>query len=65
MTSASAAAYLEAAGWVLGASRLARAAALDARYAPMADFAMARLLPRAMARCEEAASPEAVLALLG
>ncbi|WP_207539047.1 acyl-CoA dehydrogenase family protein [Sabulicella rubraurantiaca] len=63
--SASAAAYLEAAGWVLGSARLARAAALDGRYAPLADFAMARLLPRALARCEEAASPEAVLALLG
>ncbi|HEY4252615.1 MAG TPA: acyl-CoA dehydrogenase family protein [Roseomonas sp.] len=47
-------AYLEAAGWTLGAWLLARAAAADAAaYGALAAFYHARLLPRAMARCME------------
>ena len=61
---ASATAYLEACGWVLGAARLARAAALDDRYAPISDFFRARLLPRALARCAEIEAPGEVLALI-
>ncbi|HYF09006.1 MAG TPA: acyl-CoA dehydrogenase [Acetobacteraceae bacterium] len=53
-------AYLEAAGWVLGAWMIARAAAADgALYGALADFYIRRLLPRAGARTAEI---EAVLA---
>jgi alkylation response protein AidB-like acyl-CoA dehydrogenase len=61
---ASAAAYLDAAGWTLGGWMLARAAAADARYAPLAAFYLRRLLPRAEARLAEIEAAEAVLALL-
>ena len=61
---AGATAFLEAAGWVLGCARLAQAAALDGRYAPLRDFALARLLPRALAHCAEVGQPEALLALV-
>ncbi|GAA0598413.1 acyl-CoA dehydrogenase [Craurococcus roseus] len=61
---ASAAAYLDAAGWVLGGWMLARAAAVDGRYAPIADFYLRRLLPRAGARLAEIESADSVLALL-
>jgi alkylation response protein AidB-like acyl-CoA dehydrogenase len=62
---ASAAAYLDAAGWVLGGWMLARAAAVDAaRYGAIADFYLRRLLPRAGARLAEIEAGDAVLALL-
>ena len=61
---ASAAAYLEAAGWTLGGWMLARAAAADSRYAPITDFYLARLLPRAGARLAEIEAVDALLALL-
>ncbi len=61
---ACATAYLEAAGWVLGCARLAKAASLEARYAPLRDFALRRLLPRALAHCAEVGQGEAVLALM-
>ena len=61
---ASAAAYLDAAGWTLGGWMLARAAAADARYAPLAAFYLRRLLPRAGARLAEIEAAEAVLALV-
>jgi alkylation response protein AidB-like acyl-CoA dehydrogenase len=61
---ASAAAYLDAAGWTLGGWMLARAAAADARYAPIAGFYLARLLPRAAARVAEIEAADALLALL-
>lgn len=47
-------AYLEAAGWMLGAWLLARAAAADPKaYGSLSDFYRKRLLPRAVARCSE------------
>jgi len=61
---ASATAYLDAAGWVLGGWMLARAAAADERYAPIAAFYIRRLLPRAEARLAEIEAGDAVLALL-
>jgi len=61
---ASATAYLEAAGWTFGGWMLARAAAIDARYAPLTDFYLARLLPRAAARSAEIEAPEPLLALI-
>jgi len=61
---AGAAAYLDASGWLLGGWMLARAAAADARYAPLAAFYLTRLLPRAAARVAEIEAPEALLALL-
>ena len=61
---AGAVAYLDAAGWTLGGWMLARAAAADLRYAPIAAFYLARLLPRAAARVAEIESPETLLALL-
>jgi alkylation response protein AidB-like acyl-CoA dehydrogenase len=61
---ASATAFLEACGWVLGAARLAQAAAIEPRYAPISDFFRARLLPRALARCAEIEAPGEVLALI-
>ena len=62
---ASAVAYLDAAGWLLGGWELARAAKLDARYAPLASFYLRRLLPRAAARLAEIEAADAVLDLLG
>jgi alkylation response protein AidB-like acyl-CoA dehydrogenase len=63
---ASAAAYLDAAGWTLGGWMLVRAAKADpATYGKVADFHLRRLLPRAAARCAEVAEGEAVLALVG
>jgi len=61
---AGAVAYLDAAGWALGGWMLARAAAADARYAPIAAFYLARLLPRTAARVAEIEAPETLLALL-
>ena len=63
-TQASAVAYLDAAGWLLGGWELARAAALDARYATLASFYLRRLLPRAAARLAEIEAADAVLELL-
>jgi alkylation response protein AidB-like acyl-CoA dehydrogenase len=48
-----AAAYLDACGWVLGGWMLARAAAAAPDRAALAAFYLARLLPRAAARCIE------------
>jgi alkylation response protein AidB-like acyl-CoA dehydrogenase len=62
---ASAVAYLDAAGWLLGGWELARAAKLDARYATLANFYLRRLLPRAAARLAEIEAADAVLDLLG
>ena len=62
---ASAAAYLDAAGWVFGGWMLARARAADAaRYGTLAEFYLRRLLPRAAARGAEVEEGGAVLALL-
>jgi alkylation response protein AidB-like acyl-CoA dehydrogenase len=61
---ASAAAYLDAAGWTLGGWMLARAAAADDRYAPLTTFYIARLLPRAAARLAEIEAADSLLALL-
>jgi len=61
---AGAAAYLDACGWTLGGWMLARAGAADPRYAPLAAFYLARLLPRAAARVAEIEAPETLLALL-
>jgi len=61
---ASATAYLEACGWVLGGALLARAATLEPAYAPIADFYRARLLPRAQAHCAEIRGAAELLALL-
>jgi hypothetical protein len=61
---ASASACLDACGWFLGAAQLARAARLDARYAPIAAFYRARLLPRVQARCSEITGAAELLALI-
>lgn len=61
---ASASAYLEACGWVLGAGLLARAARMEPRYAPIADFYRARLLPRAEAHAQEIMGAPELLALI-
>jgi len=61
---ASATAYLEACGWVLGAALLARAARIEPRYAPISDFYRTRLLPRAQAHCAEVTGAAEVLALV-
>ncbi len=61
---ASASAYLEACGWVLGGALLARAARLDACYAPIANFYLARLLPRAEAHAAEVTRAAELLALI-
>ena len=61
---ASAAAYLDAAGWTLGGWMLVRAAAADTRYAPITNFYLARLLPRAAARLAEIEAADALLALM-
>ncbi|MFC7473503.1 acyl-CoA dehydrogenase family protein [Dankookia sp. GCM10030260] len=61
---ASAAAYLDAAGWTLGGWMLARAAAADDRYAPLTAFYLARLLPRAAARVAEIEAADSLLALM-
>ncbi|MCO6417607.1 acyl-CoA dehydrogenase [Siccirubricoccus sp. KC 17139] len=61
---AGATAYLEACGWTLGGWMLARAAALEPRYAPIATFYLARLLPRAASRVAEIEAADALLALL-
>jgi len=47
--------YLDACGWVLGGWMLARAAAASPDHAALAAFYLARLLPRAEARCLEIA----------
>ena len=47
-------ALTDAAGWILGAAPLARAAALDTAYAADSRFLLRRLLPRAAARLDEA-----------
>jgi hypothetical protein len=51
-----AAAYLDACGWTLGGWMLARAAAAAPDREPLAAFFLARLLPRAAARCLEIAA---------
>ncbi|HZF75597.1 MAG TPA: acyl-CoA dehydrogenase [Acetobacteraceae bacterium] len=50
-----AASYLDACGWVLGGWMLARLAAASPDHAGLASFYIARLLPRAGARCTEIA----------
>jgi alkylation response protein AidB-like acyl-CoA dehydrogenase len=47
--------YLEACGWLLGGWMLVRAAAAEPDHAAIASFYLARLLPRAEARCTEIA----------
>jgi hypothetical protein len=62
---ASAAAYLDAAGWSLGGWMLARASTADPdRYGPLASFYLARLLPRASARVAEIEAADSLLALM-
>ncbi|MBP0444329.1 acyl-CoA dehydrogenase family protein [Roseomonas sp. SSH11] len=51
---AAAAPFLDAAGWVLGAAWLARAAAAEPAMAEQAGFFLRRLLPRARACLQEA-----------
>jgi alkylation response protein AidB-like acyl-CoA dehydrogenase len=48
-------AYLEACGWTLGGWMLARAADAAPDRAPLAEYYLRRLLPRATARCIEVA----------
>jgi hypothetical protein len=43
---------------------LARAAAADGRYAPLAAFYLARLMPRAAARVAEIEAADSLLALM-
>ena len=64
LAQASAAAYLDAAGWFWGGALLCRAAKADPGLAPLAAFYVARLLPRAESRCREVEAGDAVLALL-
>jgi hypothetical protein len=52
-------AYLEACGWTLGGWMLARAAAVAPDRQSLAGFYLARLLPRAAARCMEIAQAAA------
>jgi alkylation response protein AidB-like acyl-CoA dehydrogenase len=54
--------YLEACGWTLGGWMLARAAAAAPDRAPLAAFYLARLLPRATARCLEIEAAHAGMA---
>ncbi len=61
---AAATAFQEAAGWVLGGWMLARAAALDARYAPLSRFYLHRLLPRAGAALSQVKEADVLLALM-
>ncbi|MBC7430594.1 MAG: acyl-CoA dehydrogenase [Rubritepida sp.] len=61
---AGATAYLDACGWVLGGWMLARAAALEPAYAPLARFYIGRLLPRATASLAQLAQAASLLALL-
>ncbi len=61
---AGATAYQEACGWVLGGWMLARAAALEPRYEPLATFYLRRLLPRAEAALIQVKEAEALLALM-
>ena len=61
---ASATAYLDACGWVLGGWMLARAAALEPAYAPLARFYIGRLMPRATASLAQLAQAASLLALL-
>jgi hypothetical protein len=63
LAQASAAAYLDAAGWFWGGALLARAAKADPALAPLAAFYLARLLPRAESRVREVEAGDAVLAL--
>lgn len=53
-------AYLDACGWTLGGWLLARAAAAAPDRAALAEFYLARLLPRAEARCMEIAQGAAL-----
>jgi len=61
---AAATAFQEATGWVLGGWMLARAAALDARYAPLSRFYLHRLLPRAGAALSQVRQADVLLALM-
>jgi hypothetical protein len=61
---AGATAYLDAAGWVLGGSMLAQAAAIEPNYAPLAEFYLRRLLPRAGAGLAQLRESASLLALL-
>ena len=61
---AGATAYLNAVGWVLGGAMLARAATLEPGYAPLAEFYLRRLLPRAGAELCQLAESGAVLAMM-
>ncbi|PWS38503.1 acyl-CoA dehydrogenase [Falsiroseomonas bella] len=54
--------YLEACGWTLGGWMLVRAAAAAPDRAPLAAFYLARLLPRATARCLEIEAAHAGMA---
>ena len=61
---AGATAYLDACGWVLGGWMLARAATIEPGYAPIADFYLRRLLPRAGAGLAQLAEAPALLSLM-
>ena len=61
---AGASAYLDAAGWIFGGWMLARAAALEPGYAPLAEFYLRRLLPRAGAALAQLQEAKALLALM-
>ena len=61
---AGATAYLEACGWVLGGWMLARAAALEPGYAPLAEFYLRRLLPRAHANLAQLGEAASLMALM-
>ncbi|MBY0336156.1 MAG: acyl-CoA dehydrogenase [Acetobacteraceae bacterium] len=61
---ASATAYLDACGWVLGGWQIARAAALNPSYQALSKFYLARLLPRAQARCAEIPHAAEVLGMV-
>ena len=61
---AGATAYLDACGWVLGGWMLARAVALEPSYAPLAEFYLRRLLPRAGASLAQLDEAPSLLALM-
>jgi len=61
---AGASAYLDACGWVLGGWMLARAAKIDPGYAPLCEFYLRRLLPRAQASLAQMGESRSLLALM-
>ncbi len=61
---AGATAYLDACGWVFGGWMLARAASLEPGYAPITEFYLRRLLPRAGASLVQMGESQALLDLM-